>query len=383
MVKPRGAICNLGCQYCYFLKKEGLYPNSSFRMSDETLELFTRQYIEAHHVPELTFAWQGGEPMLMGLDFFKKAVAYQQKYQRPGMSIQNAFQTNGTVLDDETCRFFRENDFLIGLSLDGPQQIHDTYRVDKGGSPTFDRVLAGLDLLKKHKVEFNILTTVHAANAPKPLETYRFLRDEIEAQFIQFIPIVERDNSSGNQEGFQVTKRSVTGKQYGDFLISVFDEWIRRDVGNVFVQIFDVSLAAWLGERPGLCIFDPTCGLALALEHNGDLYACDHYVEPDFCLGNIHQTPLVELVMLPQQSKFGNDKRDTLPRYCQECEVRFVCNGGCPKNRIRKTPDGTEGLNYLCPAYKAFFKHVDRPMRMMEKLLREGKPAAEVMGKFS
>ena len=383
MAKPSGAICNLDCQYCYFLKKEKLYANSIFRMTDETLENYIRQYIKAHRTPEVTFSWQGGEPMLMGLDFFKKAVAYQQKYKRPPMRIQNAFQTNGTLLDDATCAFFKENKFLVGLSLDGPREIHDTYRVDKGGKSSFDRVIAGLNLLKKHKVDFNILTTVHAANASKPLEIYRFLRDEIDAEFIQFIPIVERKNNTGNQEGYQVTKRSVTGRQYGDFLISIFDEWIKRDVGQVFVQIFDVSLAAWYGTRPGLCIFEPTCGQALALEHNGDLYACDHYVEPDFLLGNIHKTSLTELVTLPQQYQFGQDKKDTLPRYCQECEVRFICNGGCPKNRIRKTPDGEEGLNYLCPAYKTFFNHIDRPMRVMANLLRSGKPPAEVMGKFA
>lgn len=380
MVKPRGAICNLDCQYCYFLKKESLYPDSSFRMSDETLELYTRQYIAAQSVPEVTFAWQGGEPTLMGLDFFKKAVALQRKYQRPGMRIYNAFQTNGTTLNEEWCQFFKEHDFLIGLSLDGPRPLHDAYRVDKGDRGTFDRVMAGLDLLKKHGVEFNVLTTVHAANGSHGLEVYRFLRDEVGAQFIQFIPIVERDNETGNQEGVQVTNRSVTGAQYGTFLNSIFDEWVRRDVGEIFVQIFDVALAAWLGERAGLCIFEPTCGQALALEHNGDLYSCDHFVEPKFRLGNIHEIALEEMVVLPKQHKFGQDKRDTLPQYCRECEVRFVCNGGCPKNRILTTPDGEAGLNYLCAGYKAFFNHINQPMRMMTKLLYSRRPARDVMG---
>jgi len=238
-------------------------------------------------------------------------------------------------------------------------------------------------LLKKYGVDFNILTTVHAANALHPLDVYRFLRDEVGTQFIQFIPIVERENKTGYQQGYQVRKYSVTGKQYGDFLIAIFDEWVRRDVGKIFVQIFDVALAAWLGERPGLCIFEPTCGQALAVEHNGDVYSCDHFVEPDFLLGNIHQTPLAKLVALPQQNAFGQAKSDLLPKYCRECEVRFVCNGGCPKDRIRKAPDGEAGLNYLCPGYKAFFKHIDRPMQMMANMLRSGRPPADVMKIFA
>ena len=256
MLKPRGAICNLDCKYCYFLSKEDLYPESNFRMSDEALENYTRQYIEAQSVPEVTFAWQGGEPTLMGLDFFRLAVESQEKYRKPGMKINNALQTNGVTLDEEWGQFLHEHDFLIGISIDGPLRLHDFYRVDKGGKPTFDRVMAGVEILKKHKVEFNILTTVHAANADHPLEVYRFFRDEVGAQFFQFIPIVERDNDTGFQEGEKVTERSVTGRQYGDFLVAIFDEWVRRDVGRVFVQIFDVALAAWVGERPGLCIFE-------------------------------------------------------------------------------------------------------------------------------
>ena len=379
MLKPRGAICNLDCKYCYFLSKEMLYPGSRFRMANELLEQYTRQYIEAQHVPEVTFAWQGGEPTLMGLDFFKLAVEFQQKYRKPGLKIHNALQTNGTTLDDEWGCFFHEHDFLIGLSLDGPRELHDDYRVDKGGRPTFDRVMAGLDLLKKHHVEYNILTTVHAANADHPLEVYRFLRDEVGTQFMQFIPIVERDNTTGYQEGNKVTGRSVTGKQYGDFLIAIFDEWVRRDVGRVFVQIFDVSLAAWLGQPAGLCIFEETCGTALAMEHNGDLYTCDHYVEPKYKLGNIQEIPLIDLVGSEQQRQFGLAKRDTLPRYCWECEVRFICNGGCPKNRILSTPDDEPGLNYLCEGYKAFFTHIDRPMKTMAAELTAKRPPANIM----
>jgi uncharacterized protein len=379
MLKPRGAICNLNCAYCYYLSKERLYPGSHFRMSDALLEEYTRQYIEAQPVPEMTFAWQGGEPTLMGLDFFQRAIGLQQKYRRPGMRIHNALQTNGVTLDDEWCGFLREHNFLVGISLDGPRELHDAYRVDKGGRPTFDRVMAGLELLKKHGVEFNFLTTVHAANADHPLEVYRFLRDEAGAPFIQFIPILERDNETGFQEGEKVTARSVTGPQYGDFLIAIFDEWVRQDVGRVFVQIFDAALAAWLGQRPGLCIFEETCGTALAMEHNGDLYSCDHFVEPRHKLGNIQEIPLAKMVGSEPQRQFGLAKRDTLPRYCRECQVHFVCNGGCPKNRILRTPDGEPGLSYLCAGYKAFFTHIDRPMRIMAAELQAGRPAANIM----
>jgi len=379
MLKPRGPICNLNCAYCYYLSKERLYPGSDFRMSEPLLEEFTRQYIEAQRVPEVTFGWQGGEPTLMGLDFFQRAVELQQQYCRPGMRILNTLQTNGVLLDDAWCRFFRAHNFLIGLSLDGPREVHDAYRVDKGGHPTFDRVMAGAAMLKKHRVEFNILTTVHAANADRPLEVYRFLRDEVGAPFVQFIPIVQRDNETGFQEGERVTERSVTGRQYGDFLIAIFDEWVRRDVGRIFVQIFDTALAAWLGQRPGLCLFEETCGTALVLEHNGDLYACDHFVEPRCRLGNIQETPLIEMVGSDRQRWFGLTKRDALPRFCRECEVRFVCHGGCPKNRILRTPDDEPGLNTLCEGYKAFFTHVDCPMRIMAAELKAGRPPANVM----
>ena len=379
MMKPRGAICNLDCEYCYFLSKEFMYPGSRFRMADDLLEEYTKQYIEAQRVPEVTFAWQGGEPTLMGLDFFKRAVELQQKYKKPGMHVHNALQTNGTLLDDDWCRFFHDNDFLIGLSVDGPRELHDAYRVDKGGKPTFDKVMAGMHLMQRHKVEFNILTTVHAANADHPLEVYRFLRDEAKTQFMQFIPIVERDNDTGYQEGDTPTNRSVTAEQYGRFLIGIFDEWVRRDVGRVFVQIFDVALAAWTGNRPGLCIFEETCGSALAMEHNGDLFSCDHFVEPNYRLGNIQEIPLIEMVASAQQRKFGQDKRDLLPQYCLDCEVRFVCNGGCPKNRFITTPDGDPGLNYLCAGYRAFFNHVNRPMQIMAGELRHRRPPANVM----
>ncbi|MCJ7558844.1 MAG: anaerobic sulfatase maturase [Gammaproteobacteria bacterium] len=379
LAKPAGAICNLGCKYCFFLSKENLYPGSSFRMPNDILEDYIRQYIQSQRVPEATISWQGGEPTIMGLDFFRRSVEYAEKYKKTGMTIQYTLQTNGTLLDDEWCQFFRENNFLVGLSLDGPRELHDVYRVDKGGNPTFDRVMRGLRLMQGHAVQFNILACVHAANADHPLDVYRFFRDEAGAEFIQFIPIVERDNETGFQEGNKVTDRSVRAEQYGTFLITIFDEWVRRDVGRIFVQIFDVSLAAWVGEPPGLCIFSPTCGTALALEHNGDLYSCDHFVEPGYLLGNIREQSMIDLVASEKQRRFGLDKLNTLPLYCQKCSVRFACQGGCPKNRFIETPDGESGLNYLCAGYKAFFEHIDQPMRTMAELLRRNRAPAEIM----
>ena len=380
MVKPRGSICNLDCHYCFYLKKEKLYPGASFKMSPELLEDYTRQYIEAQPGDEVTFAWQGGEPTLMGLDFFKQAVALQKKYARAGMKINNAFQTNGTLLDDDWCAFLHDENFLIGLSLDGPAEMHDAYRQDKGGKPTYARVMRGLNFLQKHAVEFNTLTCVNAANAAHALEVYRFLRDEAGSRFMQFIPIIERANETGFQMGTLLTPRSVTGPQYGRFLIDIFDEWVRRDVGQVYVQLFDVSLAVWMGQRPGLCIFEETCGLGLAMEFNGDLYACDHYVEPRYRLGNITERPLAQMVADPAQRRFGLAKRDELPAYCRECEVRFICNGGCPKNRVLKTPSGEPGLNALCAGYRSFFNYINRPMKVMTGLLKAGRAPAEIKG---
>lgn len=379
MLKPRGPICNLDCGYCYYLAKEKLYPGSQFRMSDEVLAEFTRQYIEAQEVPEVTFAWQGGEPALMGLDFFQRAVALQQQYRKPGMRIDNAFQTNAVLLDEAWCRFFKRHRFLVGVSLDGPQELHDAYRVDKGGGPTFQRVMAGLALLKKHAVDYNVLVCVHAANAGHPLRVYRFLRDEVGAEFMQFIPIVERERGSGSQKAIRVTGRSVTGRQYGDFLIAVFDEWVRHDVGRVFVQSFDVALAAWLGQPPSLCVFQETCGQAMAMEHNGDLYACDHFVEPAHRLGNIQDVPLVNMVRSARQQRFGEAKREALPPVCQACPVRFACNGGCPKDRTLSTPGKQGRLNHLCEGYKAFFTHIDAPMQFMAAAIRARRPPSDIM----
>ncbi len=379
MAKPTGAQCNMECDYCFFLKKDRLYPDSSFRMSDETMETYIRQTIEGHRVPEVTIAWQGGEPTLMGLDFYRRAVEVEKKYTKPGMKIENSFQTNGILIDEEWCKFFHENNFLIGLSLDGPRHLHDAYRHDKGGKSVFDKVVRALRLMQKHDVEFNILCTINAKNSQHPLEVYRFFREEMEARYIQFIPIVERDNETGNQEGTQVTDRTVDPEQYGRFLIEIFDEWVRRDVGIMFVLFFDGVLASYVRGHSTLCIFTPTCGEGVALEHNGDLYSCDHFVEPHYLLGNIGQTPLPELVASDAQQSFGRDKSNTLPKYCRECKFLFTCHGECPKNRVLTTPDGEPGLNWLCAGLKAFFEHVDRHMKIMADLLRRGQYADGIM----
>jgi uncharacterized protein len=397
LAKPSGAICNLDCEYCFFLSKEALYPDSHFRMDEATLEAYLGQLLDAHPEGEVTIAWQGGEPTLMGLDFFRRSLGLAEALKRPGQTLLHTIQTNGTRLDSDWATFFHENNFLVGLSLDGPQPIHDRYRKDKGGAGTFERVVQAARLLQVHQVEYNILCTVNAANAHHPLEVYRFFRDELQAHYIQFIPIVERATPESlpaaeqgwggrntarplyTQSGNLVTERSVQPDDWGRFLTAIFDEWVLRDVGKVFVQLFDSALGAWVGAPASLCIFAETCGRALALEHNGDVYSCDHYVEPAYRLGNIHETPLIQLVESPVQLAFGAAKRDSLPRYCRECEVRFACQGECPRNRFIQTPDGEPGLNYLCAGYKAFFTHIDRPMRMMAQLLRSDRAPAEVM----
>lgn len=368
MTKPRGAICNLDCRYCYYLSKEKLYPGSQFRMADEVLEEFTRQYIAAQQVNQVTFAWQGGEPLLMGMAFYERAIHFQRKHAGPGMRIANTLQTNGTLIDKDWARFFKKHKFLIGLSLDGPRELHDAYRVNKGGAGSFDEALRGWKILNTQGVETNLLCCVHAANQNFPLEVYRFFRDTLKAQFIQFIPIVERG------AGF-----SVNPEKYGQFLIAIFDEWVRRDVGTVFIQMYDVALGAWLGQPGGLCLFAPTCGTGLALEHNGDLYSCDHFVEPGYYLGNILQNPLSVLAGDERQIRFGQAKLTQLPRACLECEVRFACHGGCPKERFMLTADGEPGLNYLCTGYKAFFRHVDPYMKTMAGLLKQNRPPLEIM----
>jgi len=392
MAKPIGPVCNLDCTYCYYLEKERLFPKGgNFRMKPNVLEAYIRQYCESQISPEITFAWQGGEPTLLGVEYFQRVVELEKKY-AGGRPVNNTLQTNGTKLDHEWCRFFREHNFLVGLSVDGPRTLHDTYRVDKGQKPTFDRVMHGLDLLKKHRVEFNTLTVVSASNVKHPLKVYDFLR-ETGSGYIQFIPLVERQPAgSGNTEfagppepgqpPSPVTRWSVNADLYGEFLIRIFDQWVRQDVGKVFVQIFDVSLGIWSGAGAGICVFQENCGNALALEHNGDLFSCDHYVYPKYRLGSIMNESLGGMVSSEPQQEFGRSKSEALPKYCRECDVRFACNGECPKHRFIKTPDGEDGLNYLCPAYKQFFRHVDPFMKQMASLLQAGGAPAEIMARL-
>jgi serine-type anaerobic sulfatase-maturating enzyme len=389
MTKPIGPICNLDCAYCFYLEKEKLYPGTKqWAMEDTTLERYVRAYIEAQPGDEVHFAWQGGEPTLLGVEFFERVVALEQRY-AGGKQIHNALQTNGTLLDDRWGGFFAENKFLVGLSIDGPRELHDCYRVDKGMAPTFDRVIRGVEVLKRNKVEFNTLTVVHRKNSEQPLEVYRFLK-EIGSGFIQFIPVVERAAETADEHGLvllsprseqpaAVTEWSVRPEQYGEFLARIFDEWVKQDVGRVFVQQFDVALESWMGMEASLCVFRRTCGSALAMEHTGDLYSCDHYVYPEHRLGNVIETPLAEMVESEQQKRFGKDKETSLPRMCRECDVRFACNGECPKHRFALTPEGEPGLNYLCAGYKHFFHHIDPYMQFMAQELRAGRPPAGIM----
>ena len=397
LAKPSGSTCNIDCTYCFFLSKEALYPNEKNRMSEATLEAYIRQLLESHRTPEVTVAWQGGEPTLMKVEFFRRSVELVEKYRRPEQVVQHTFQTNGILLDDEWCTFFKEHNFLVGLSVDGPRELHDTYRLDRAQKGTFDKVMKGWGYLRKHGVEFNVLCTVNAANEKHGRSVYRFFRDEMGAKWIQFIPIVERASNETidianqgwsdqpgrkrllyTQSGNMVTKRSVGGEQYGQFLVDIFEEWVRHDVGQVFVQMFDVTLEAYFG-RHLLCIHAPTCGYGPALEYNGDVYSCDHFVEPRYLLGNIHQTPLVQLVASAPQRKFGDDKRDTLTPQCQRCEVRNLCNGGCPKDRFSLSGDGDPGHNYLCAGLYLFFAHARPAMQMMAQLLQHGLPPSDVM----
>ena len=380
MSKPTGAICNLDCEYCFFLSKEELYPGSGFRMPPGVHEAYVSQLLAAQRgAKEIVVAFQGGEPTLMGIDFFRRTLELEAQYAAPGQRILNTLQTNATLIDDEWAAFLAENHFLVGVSIDGPRELHDRYRVDKGGKPTFERVIAGLDALKRHDVEWNALVTLNAANGDRGLEVYRFLRNELGASFIQLIPIVE------HEEGERASARSISGAQYGRFLIDVFEEWARHDVGDVFVTMFDTALAHWMGmDQAGMCVHARTCGDAVALEHNGDLYSCDHYVDPEYLLGNITQgRTLLELVESPQQRTFGRAKEDTLPAYCRSCDVRFACNGGCPKDRFLTTPDGEPGLHYLCEGYQRFFRHVDEPMNVMTGLLRRGADATGLRDWYS
>ncbi|MDR2466061.1 MAG: anaerobic sulfatase-maturation protein [Prevotellaceae bacterium] len=361
-VKPAGAACNLRCGYCYYLDKKSLYPaRKQYDMNCDTLEEFTRQYLRSQTVDEAVFAWHGGEPLLRDIAFYRKALEFQRIYGR-GMKIANSIQTNGTMLTDEWCRFFRENDFLVGISIDGPERLHDVYRRSSGDRPTFARVLHGIELLKKHGVEYNAMGVVHSFNVDYPLEFYRFFK-ETDSRFIQFAPVVETLPSG------ELTPQSVHPEKWGDFLIAVFDEWVRKDVGQFFVQYFDSALANWVGASPGVCIFAETCGHAGAAEFNGDVYSCDHFVFPEYRLGNLHKQTLVEMMYSDAQLSFGAAKRDGLPRCCRSCKYLFACRGECPKNRIATTPDGESGLNYLCAGYRRFFEHIAPYMNFMKASL--------------
>jgi len=393
MAKPIGPICNLDCQYCFYLEKEHLYPAvERWKMPDDVLEAYIRQLIQQQDVPQISFAWQGGEPTLLGVDFFRRVVQLQQQY-AAGKQITNALQTNATLLDDAWCAFLAEQKFLVGVSIDGPPALHDRYRLDKRQQPTSAAVLRGIALLKKHGAEFNTLTVVHRHNAQKPLEVYEYLR-QIGSGFIQFIPLVEREMpvelkvnglslaeppAPGLPIAATVTPWSVQPAQYGQFLSAIFDQWVRRDVGRTFVQLFDAALGQWLGASASLCVFAENCGTALALEHNGDVFACDHYVYPRYRLGNLLTATLADMVYSDPQRQFGHDKSATLPAYCRKCPVLFACHGECPKHRFATTPDGQPGLNYLCPAYKQFFTHVDPYMKTMAKLLSLRQAPAQIM----
>ena len=395
MAKPIGPICNLDCEYCYYLHKEELYPaTKSWRMPGETLATYIQQYIEAQPpgTEDITFAWQGGEPTLLGLEFFERVVELQKEFAPPGRRIANALQTNGVLLDETWAEFFKQEQFLIGLSIDGPAEMHDQYRYDKKGRGTFQSVLKALQLLKQYEVEFNALVVVNRVNSLHGKRVYTYLRDN-GVEFMQFIPIVERRGIGHHTESESasetdhpwdhlVSSRSVVPEHFGQFLCDVFDEWVKRDVGRIFVQIFDQALAAWMGLEPSLCVFRKRCGRALAIEHNGDLYCCDHFVEPDYRLGNIHDLPIIDLASSQRQLEFGVAKESTLPQYCVACEVRFACNGECPKNRFIETPDGEAGLNYLCEGYRRFFHHIDPLMQQMAAELKAGRPAANVMQQF-
>lgn len=382
MAKPIGPRCNLRCTYCFYREKESLFESDEkWRMPDDVLEAYCREYLSAlRHQRDVMFAWQGGEPTLMGIEFFERAVAYQRQYAAPGQNISNSFQTNGIVLDDDWCRFFHKNDFLVGLSLDGPEEVHDPYRIHHDGSGSFKRIMRSLKCLNRHKVEFNVLCSVQHLNAQKPLEVYRFFKN-CNIKFLQFIPIVVQAQGKPGD----VTEESVKPDEWGRFLCTIYDEWVRHDVGRIFVQAFDMALAAWMGQHPPLCIFTEVCGRALIVEHNGDIYSCDHFVTPEHRLGNILEDPLKDMVDSERQHRFALAKRDNRPQGCRECRYDFVCHGECPKNRLAP-PDGggapLKPLNHLCRGFLQFFEHIDPTMRQMAQALRQRQPAAVVMEQF-
>lgn len=387
MLKPAGAHCNLACKYCYYLEKNNLYQNSHRHlMSDEMLEQFTREYIEAQTMPQVLFTWHGGEPLMRSIDFYKKALALQKKYAN-GKQIDNVIQTNGTLLTDEWCEFFAQNHWLVGISIDGPQEYHDHYRVTPAGKPSWEKVMQGISLLKKHRVEWNAMAVVNAYNAEHPLEFYHFFRDN-GCQYLQFTPIVERltEHEDGrtlaslaDDREIPLADASVTPQQWGNFLCTIFDDWVRHDVGKTFVEIFDCTLANWMGVLPGICAYSKECGHAGVMEHNGDVYSCDHFVFPEYKLGNIKDQSLIDMLYGEKQQEFSRLKHTSLPRQCKECDMEFACHGECPKNRFEKDKFGEPGLNYLCKGYYQYYSHVAPYMDFMKRELLAERPPSNIM----
>ena len=387
MLKPAGAHCNLACKYCYYLEKNNLYQNTPRHlMSDEMLEQFTREYIEAQTMPQVLFTWHGGEPLMRSIDFYKKALALQKKYAH-GKQIDNVIQTNGTLLTDEWCEFFAKNHWLVGISIDGPQEYHDHYRVTPAGKPSWEKVMQGIQLLKKHRVEWNAMAVVNAYNVEHPLEFYHFFRDN-GCQYLQFTPIVERltEHEDGrtlaslaDDREIPLADASVTPQQWGNFLCTIFDDWVRHDVGKTFVEIFDCTLANWMGVLPGICAYSKECGHAGVMEHNGDVYSCDHFVFPEYKLGNIRDQSLIDMLYGEKQQAFSRLKHTSLPRQCKECDMEFACHGECPKNRFEKDKYGEPGLNYLCQGYYQYYTHVAPYMDFMKRELLAQRPPANIM----
>ena len=387
MLKPAGAHCNLACKYCYYLEKNKLYPTAQRHlMSDEMLEQFTREYIEAQTMNQVLFTWHGGEPLLRSIDFYRKALSLQQKY-AGGRRIDNVIQTNGTLLTDEWCEFFAQNHWLVGISIDGPQPYHDHYRLTAAGKPSWQKVMQGIKLLKKHGVEWNAMAVVNAYNVNHPLEFYRFFKEN-GCQFLQFTPIVERLTrhedgrtlaSLADKDEISLSEASVAPEQWGYFLCAIFDEWVRKDVGKIFVEIFDCTLANWMGISPGICAYSKECGHAGVMEHNGDVYSCDHFVFPEYKLGNIRDHSLIDMLYGEQQQEFSRLKHSSLPRQCKECDMEFACHGECPKNRFMKDKYGDSGLNYLCPGYYHYYQHVAPYMDYMKQELMSQRPPSNIM----
>ena len=387
MLKPAGSHCNLACKYCYYLEKNKLYPTAQRHlMSDEMLEQFTREYIEAQTMNQVLFTWHGGEPLLRSIDFYRKALSLQQKY-AGGRRIDNVIQTNGTLLTDEWCEFFAQNHWLVGISIDGPQPDHDHYRLTAAGKPSWKKVMQGIKLLKKHGVEWNAMAVVNAYNANHPMEFYRFFKEN-GCQFLQFTPIVERLTrhedgrtlaSLADKDEISLSEASVAPEQWGYFLCAIFDEWVRKDVGKIFVEIFDCTLANWMGISPGICAYSKECGHAGVMEHNGDVYSCDHFVFPEYKLGNIRDHSLIDMLYGEQQQEFSRLKHSSLPRQCKECDMEFACHGECPKNRFMKDKYGDSGLNYLCPGYYHYYQHVAPYMDYMKQELMSQRPPSNIM----